>query len=449
MAKRKSRQRQQKAKTRQGDAGRQPPSSESSKGSRVVLSVVALGIVIAGVAYFASSNRRGPTEQMPTSRRADVGGSDVQRPAGSADAFARQGELLLNDGRADEAIDALQRAVLLDPSLDTAYTNLGNAYAKKGDYASAVAAYEKALAIRPASALAHMNMGIAQTALRQIPDAVAHLEKAVELAPDSAEAQFNLGKAYSDVGKYADAERALRGALTILPDYEEARYKLGVVLQRLGKTEEAVVVFRELLRRNPDHVGGHYHLTLSLIKRGSFDVAMQHFNEVIGLRPTDASLAYDIGQAFYDAHEYRNAGVAFKYATMVKPDLLRAYLKAGNGYQKITMLTEAESEFRAGIANAGPDAEKRVLVALHFNLGNALMVQEHASEAIEQYQQALDLEPTHANAQYGLGLAYEQESDFDSAIEAYEATLRLDPNHEGALTQLSLLREGRLPQATD
>ncbi len=292
-------------------------------------------------------------------------------------------------------------------------------------------------------------MGIAQAMTGRLNDAIEHFERAVELAPNSADAQFNLGKAYSDLGRFAEAEQALRSALQADSEHEDARYTLGIVYQKTGRETEAVDVLNPLVQQAPSHIGAHYHLALALIALDRTDEAMRHYEDVIALRPADAALAYDIGQAFYSKHDYREAGTAFKYATMVKPDLLRAYLKAGNGYQKIAMLTEAEDQFRAGIANAGPESDHRVLTALHFNLGNVLMVQERVPEGIGQYARALELDPTHVNAQYGLGLAYEHESEFESAIEAYEATLRLDPNHEGAKTQLSLLQTGELPADAD
>ena len=62
---------------------------------------------------------------------------------------AEYGKALIQQGRAKEALDFLQRAVQLQQGDWTVYSALGVAYDQTGDYTSARGAYEHALALKP------------------------------------------------------------------------------------------------------------------------------------------------------------------------------------------------------------------------------------------------------------------------------------------------------------
>ena len=68
------------------------------------------------------------------------------------------GALLLDQGRPQEALDALRAALKLKPDYPEAYLNMGNALRELGSLAEAIDAYRRAIALRPtyAEALAQL-----------------------------------------------------------------------------------------------------------------------------------------------------------------------------------------------------------------------------------------------------------------------------------------------------
>lgn len=54
----------------------------------------------------------------------------------------------------------LDKATTIDPTLDSAFLQLGNLYAARGDSTSAVAAYQKAVAANPTNSQAHYRLGL-------------------------------------------------------------------------------------------------------------------------------------------------------------------------------------------------------------------------------------------------------------------------------------------------
>ena len=84
--------------------------------------------------------------------------SMVASHPGNAVAFHNLGKLRFDAGRLDEAILAWVRASQLDPEGFSAYNNLGNAYALRGDDRRAWEAYEAALRHDPEEAMPLFNL---------------------------------------------------------------------------------------------------------------------------------------------------------------------------------------------------------------------------------------------------------------------------------------------------
>lgn len=91
------------------------------------------------------------------------------------------GMVLLRQDRVDDAIDAFNTAIGLNPKLAAAYGNLGNALQKKNDMPAAAAAYEKAVALNPKDTISFVSLGMAQLKLGQARDAVEVFERALAL----------------------------------------------------------------------------------------------------------------------------------------------------------------------------------------------------------------------------------------------------------------------------
>lgn len=88
---------------------------------------------------------------------------------------------------------------------------------------------------------------------------------------------------------------------------------------------------------------------------------------------------------------------------------------------------------------------------LHYNLGGALMQTGHPAEAMKQYQQALACKPTDANARAGLGNALALMGHLLEAAAQYQSALDVDPKNAIAHFGLGNLfaQSGHLPEAEE
>jgi len=85
----------------------------------------------------------------------------------------------------------------------------------------------------------------------------------------------------------------------------------------------------------------------------------------------------------------------------------------------------------------------------HYNLGVALSDQGKTDEAIQQYEQALQIKPDYTEAHNNLGLKLNEQGKFDEAIQHYEQLLQIKPDFaEGHFNLgLALDAQGKLDKA--
>jgi len=115
--------------------------------------------------------------------------------------------------RFDEAVDAYNRAIVLDPSLAAAHTNLGNLHYCHGDGKRAAQCYENACG----------------------------------LDPEQAEARYNLANIYEEEGDLDMAIAEYRRALRTEPDFADAHFNLALTLEKVGGKSQAVAHWRRYL----------------------------------------------------------------------------------------------------------------------------------------------------------------------------------------------------------
>ncbi len=117
---------------------------------------------------------------------------------------------LTETGALKEAIEEFKKAIALatnDDSKIVANYNMGNAYFDLGDHQNAADAYQSSLKIDPTLSKVHNNLGLSLVGMKRTSYAAAEFKRATDLKPQYAEAHYNLGVAYLQLGKKAEAER--------------------------------------------------------------------------------------------------------------------------------------------------------------------------------------------------------------------------------------------------
>ena len=154
--------------------------------------------------------------------------TDIAKKApNKARAQMNLGIILSKQGRMDEAMVYLNRAVQLDPDYDLAYYSLGDALMLQKKYILASESFAKALQIKPDNSLARFNLGKALAISGKHQNAVFHYRLTADKDPlISHQVYYFMGNSLFQLGRHDEAISAYSRALQLKPDFQEARKAL-------------------------------------------------------------------------------------------------------------------------------------------------------------------------------------------------------------------------------
>jgi tetratricopeptide (TPR) repeat protein len=208
--------------------------------------------------------------------------------------------ILLDSGRASEAVDHIQAALRLQPDFWEAHLTMGNALLSvPGRLDDAIAEYRTAVRLAPESERAHTNLGNALLQAGRVDEAVGHLQRALAIDPRNAEAHNDLGNTFSRMpGRLEDAAAQYRLAIAANPGLAQAHNNLGRTLAQGGRLAEAIAEFQTAIHLKPDYAGAHNNLgnALALVP-GRLPDAVAEYREAIRLAPDFAAARDNLERA--------------------------------------------------------------------------------------------------------------------------------------------------------
>lgn len=302
--------------------------------------------------------------------------------ADPADAETRSnlGAVLIHAGRLAEAIPELRTAISLRPGFADALSNLGEALRQTGDADGARAALAEALVANPDHANALFNLGVLKTDERDYPGAMQCLERTLVLFPGHIAARRQLANVYITVGSYLDAERLCRDLLAHDPDDHEVRVALASIFIAARQYDAALLEIRHVLDRVPDHPRAQVCRGQVLRQTGQLDEALAIFQEVAARHPDEPRASGGIVEVFLQRGELNAALSLAEDVVSRHPGNGLAYLDEGTVLEKLGRTEDACNAYRAGLVRL-PDQP-----ALHFNLGNQLLLLGRFDEGWREYE---------------------------------------------------------------
>jgi predicted Zn-dependent protease len=144
--------------------------------------------------------------------------AEQQFNADRPEAQVNLGQVLIQRGRADEAIAAFREAIHLDRTFVPAYVNLADAHRAQGQEREAERALLDGIAASPASAVLHHSRGLALVRQHRLRDALSELERAVALDPGEPRYSYVYAVGLHENGQRAEAIKVLQASAARHPD---------------------------------------------------------------------------------------------------------------------------------------------------------------------------------------------------------------------------------------
>ena len=187
----------------------------------------------------------------------------------------------------EEALEACDRAVAIDPWLSEAYSARGSLRLRQGHRVDAEADFTRALAINPNDETAHGMLGLVRFERGDLDGAARSYRRALRIRPGHVWCWNDLGWVMWLAGDFAETERALAKVLTINPADEVARVGVATGHYFRGELAEAEAVARASIDINPNHPFPRPVLAVAIARQGRVEEAKAICADVLRQRPAD------------------------------------------------------------------------------------------------------------------------------------------------------------------
>lgn len=417
----------------------------------------------------------------------------LQKQPNSPDTHIAFANLLNKQGKQDQAISEMQKAISLAPDRGDAYLDLAVIQTQANQPDAAEASYKKAIQLNTTGADPRLALAGFYQSRSRFAEAESLVKQVIASNPRDTDPRAALVKIYLSEGKRDEAEAFLKQVKQDFPDNSAGYRMLGDYYFEIQDLDRALAEYESLHNDHPKdlQVSKNYIQLLILkdrldeanklnenllkthakddeclayrgeiqLRQGKAQDAVQTLQGVVGSSPGLAVAHYQLGLAFAQTGNFDRAATEWHQAAQEAPDMLDAYiLLARYAMQKNDMagLEEAASKIialrptapdgyaeralslmqRKQYSAAEEDARKAIQVAPqssagYMQMGNLKKLQLQFSEAESWYRQALDREPKSSDVLGSLMSIYLLEKHPEKAIAIANQQIASQPDNGG------------------
>ena len=371
----------------------------------------------------------------------------------SVEELTQAAEFKLKETNPTAMLELVNRALSQDPGYSRAHLLLGTYMLTQGKYGEASAEFAKATDRDPYLDEGWYDLAVSQLSMGDVVSAERNFYFVGVQSGYYGEREFQLGKLAFLRADQTKAVQHLTAAIMANGNDLNARILLAIALRTQGKKREAADQLDALLKIDPSDrfvYSERYFATGDDPARG----------ELLRLMGAQSQEAIDVANLYASIHHWAEAAAVLKMVAKTNKDpwgtsplfyytLAYDLEQAGDSASAANLRKEAQAASKSidrfpyrreseAPLEAAVIANSRDSVA-RFNLGCLLYFLERPVQAIEQWKQAVELDPGYFSAVRALGLSYAASGKTDLAAATLEQAIRLRPDHIRTLNDLSSL----------
>ena len=202
--------------------------------------------------------------------------------------------ILYNEGKFQEALDAIIMLNNEYPNVPMIFNLLGVCYKSLGKINNALEAFEVASKIKPDYSEAYFNQGVINQELNSLEKAIYSYKKTIEIMPKNPKAYNNLGIIYRNLGQIENAVENFEWAVAYKRDFAEAHNNLGICFQDIDQLDKAIECYLNAVKFMPDYAQAFNNLGIAYNELGQVDNAIKSYEQAIKIEPNFASAYYNL-----------------------------------------------------------------------------------------------------------------------------------------------------------
>ncbi len=365
-----------------------------------------------------------------TQEAIDAYQSAVQLDPTYAAPWRNLGDVYRSLGRQEEALDAYRQAIGLDPAAAWPYHHLGWLHQQRGEIEAALTRYEQALERHetdPARAATWQQLGLIYQTSERHQEAIKAFRQAGALDPTLALPWHHLGDTYRLLNRREQALNAYQRASELDPTYAPTWSNLGDLYEALNRRDEAVKAYRRALELDPGRAWDYHHLGEIFEARGEYPIALSYYQQAAERHQNDhdRALAWSsLGDVYRALKQPEKAIAAYRRASSFDPAYAWPYHHVGLLYEQRGDTELALVAYQQAITHH-PGGRERA--ELWNRVGQIYQQTGRYEAAVTAYRSMTRLDPPNAAPWSSLGAVYRALNRPEDAIAAYLRAIKLAP----------------------
>ncbi len=297
-------------------------------------------------------------------------GQLAERYPGDASMQLAQARLALQMRQPEQALEAADRALTLDPALSDAKVLRARAYTQMGDLGRGVQIMREAVASDPQNTDLRLAYGRLLIQAGDYDEARAEFEQLIARRPGDGDLLYTLGLLSLEMERYEDAQSYFTRLLGMGHRSNDANYYLGRIAETERRSDDALRHYRGV--GDGDHFrDARVRLALLMGRAGQVDAALDMLREM--RRDADepdwrVRLYLTESQVLRDAREYQAAMEVLDQGLLEQPDSGELLYARALVAEKLDRLDILETDLRAILARDPDNAA--ALNALGYTLAD-------------------------------------------------------------------------------
>jgi tetratricopeptide (TPR) repeat protein len=344
-------------------------------------------------------------------------------------------------GELDEAEQHLRTAIGLSPWVAGAYADLGSLLRRRGKLDEAQSAYGEA---RQAAAISYVDLGSYYEEQGKPDDAleVYRLGLNYESFEHKPDLYIALASLQSKQDNSEQAKEGYEEALRLDPTRRGAYVNLAELLAKENRIDEALEVYRQMAK--VPELAGPAHISIGnlLVLQHKYEEGAQLYREAIEIDPTKVDPYLELAALCLQQDKKDEVEQLVLRASEAAPNDPEPHRLLAELRERQRRSEDAICEYRKAVElESGGVAASDAFV----RIGNLLRAQKRYDEAQQEFQHAIQSDPTNAEAYYNLGAVYEQQDNVDRAVQLYRQVVEFQST--GIAASQAYVRIGNLLRA--
>ena len=379
----------------------------------------------------------------------------MQKNSFSGETFLIQGELNLAQGSYDNAVQAFEKALELDPALARSHFLLGKTYQKKNEPEKAYEIYWIGLNLHPDHALSRLeaslidiqtfnNLTKAETNLRLVTQFPSLL-----LASDLAKAHYHLGwiheeakqldfalkeykkafeleslnETYASAFKKLSQDKSFSELPTDLKINEESLHFLTIGNRYLEENRivDALAQYHAALKADPKNFLAHFQVGQVFERQKKWKNAIGEYEKSLKIKGTHIESYVAIAKIHIRYFDFDKALSYIEKVKTIQPRSALIYSLSGYYYAQKGDLEKAVSEYKK---STELDSEN---FDAHFQLAHLLRLQKEHKTSEKYFLKSLKLKPTESKIQTEVAELYFEQGLKSQAVDHLKKLSSADP----------------------